>query len=120
MKATVETVDHNTQRYDTCGDWIWDNGTLHVSVSETGNEDFNFLIAIHEMIEAYGCATNGIAEEDVTAFDVAFSGDGEPGDDPRAPYYPHHRIASEVERYLAALMRVDWKEYEAAIARLGK
>ena len=126
MKIVIDTIPHSDQRYDTCGDWVWEQGTLRISVSETGNEDYNFLVALHEMIEAYLCATSGIPEEVVTQFDMEFErqrkeGDvNEPGDSRAAPYHAQHRVASEVERYLSALMHIDWREYESTINGLGR
>jgi len=126
VRVVIETIPHKDQRYETCGDWFWTHGALRILVSETGNEDYNFLVAIHEMIEAYLCATSGISEESVTQFDMEFErqrkeGDvNEPGDSKEAPYHAQHRIASEVERYTAALMRIDWKDYEDTINRLGE
>jgi len=36
---------------------------------------------------------------------------GEPGDDPRAPYYREHQFASGMERLMAAELGVDWQQY---------
>ena len=119
MRVSIETIDHGDQRYDTCGDWTWDRGALRIYISETGNENYNFLIGIHEMIEAYLCAINGIPEQDVTDFDMVFAGDGEPGDSPDAPYHDQHMQASEVEFKLAPVLGVEWDKYEAAIGGLG-
>ncbi len=31
MKIIIETIEHTTQRYETCGDWYYtEDGTLHI------------------------------------------------------------------------------------------
>lgn len=124
MKITIETIPHTDQRYPTCGDWIWSGDDLKISVSDTGNPDHALLVGVHEMIEAWLCRQNGIDELAVSAFDIAFEASrppddlSEPGDDIEAPYHHEHMMASDIERYLAAVMHIPWKEYEEAICAL--
>jgi len=51
-----------------------------------------------------------VSTEDL--FDIQFEGDGEPGDDPKAPYHRKHQWASRLERMFAAELGVDWGKYE--------
>lgn len=124
MKIVIESVPHDQQRYPTVGDWTFaDNGQLHVTVSHT-RDDFDFLIGIHEAVEAWLCKKRGITDEDVTTFDVAFEKDRpagdtrEPGDDPAAPYRREHRFASSIERRIAVELGIDWIAYEKAVNAL--
>ena len=116
MRLYVETIPHNEQRYNTVGDW-WkdDNGTIQIRVSDTGNEKYNFLIALHELVEQQLCEYRGVSEESVTAFDKKFTGTGEPGDDPKAPYQLEHGFATGVERLLASALNIKWKDYETKV-----
>ncbi len=57
------------------------------------------------------CMERGISFKAIDRFDMQFKGEGEPGDDPRAPYYRQHQVASGIERLLAAELGVDWVTY---------
>ena len=51
MRIILTTIPHDCQRYETVGDWLTAHGQLrHVRVSEMGNEDYAFLVGLHEMI----------------------------------------------------------------------
>jgi hypothetical protein len=119
MKIIIETIPVSEMRYPSAGDYWWDeNGTLQIKVAETGNEDFNKLIAQHELWEAWLCRHRGIKESDITDFDVQFEqkrnlgNKDEPGDSSLAPYKKEHCSATGVERMLAADLDVDWEKYE--------
>jgi hypothetical protein len=127
MQINIRSIPHSQQRYETCGDWVAAHGRLrHVMVSEMENEDYAFLVAIHEQIEAWLCLKRGITQEQVDEFDMQFEewrlpgDDSEPGDYDGAPYHAEHCFATAIERRLAAEMGVDWKDYEGAILSLSK
>lgn len=88
------------------------------------NNDYAFLVAIHELIEAWLCERQGVTDEAVTAFDMAFEanrpkGDlSEPGDDRVAPYRNQHCYATAVERLVCAALGVSWQAYEQTVQRL--
>lgn len=118
-------IPHKAQRYETVGDWAIDySGAIRVSVSDMQNRDYEFLVAVHELVETYLCQKAGITEESVTAFDVAFEaarkeGDvSEPGDEPKAPYHQAHCFATAVERMMCAALGLSWKDYEQAVLAL--
>jgi hypothetical protein len=126
MHAVIKTIAHVDQRYPTVGDWqivkSMFGDEIHVHVSELKTPHGHFLVAIHELIEAYLCAAAGITQEEVDAFDIEaikHLGDAdEPGDQPDAPYYHQHQFASAIERLLAAELGVNWPAYEREIAEL--
>jgi len=113
----VEVIPHKQQRYPTCGDWIVLPHGLHISVSDTGDEASNMLVAIHELVECFLCKADGISGKDVDDFDAAFEANrteeslDEPGDHPDAPYNVQHRVADLVERLVALHAGVDWEEH---------
>jgi hypothetical protein len=116
MKITSKTIEHSQQRYDTIGDWRIDRkGNIHVKVSKVHNDDFEFLISIHEQIEAFFCQKHGISGKEVDAFDLTFRGEGEPGDDRKAPYHKEHVFATKVEKMLAAELGIEWNAYDEYI-----
>lgn len=125
MKTTIRTVPHKNQRYATCGDYFTDpDGTTQVRVSAMGNEDYEFLVSIHEQVEEYLTRKRGIRESDIKAFDEHFerfrsSGNtDEPGDDPKAPYRNEYCFAENIERQIAFELGVNWAEYGKAVMAL--
>lgn len=127
MKICIDTIAHADQPYDSAGYYeTEENGDLTITVSKMENRDFEFLVAIHELVEAYLCQKRGITDGEITAFDVAFEdarepGDlSEPGDSRDAPYQNEHNLATAVERMMCAALGVSWQDYEQAVQRLSK
>lgn len=119
MRITIDTVPHEEQRYNTAGDWYYnENGDLFITVSDMQNRDYEFCVGIHEAIEAWFCREHGIKEEEVSTFDKRFKGDGECGDDPEAPYREEHFFATSIERFISQALRIDWKKYDEAVNNL--
>lgn len=115
----VESLPHDQQRYPTCGDFLTDSeGTLQVWVSQMKDWRYQSLVAIHEIIEATLCRAEGISEADIDAFDMGYSGEGEPGDDPQSPYRKQHLMATAIEKMVAAAIGVDWQDYESTVNTL--
>jgi hypothetical protein len=118
MKITIETVPHDQQVYPTVGDWRLADGVLAIRVSKMGNWRYEAAVATHELLEALLCMDAAIGAAEVDAFDMTYTGDGEPGDDPAAPYHRQHCFATAVERMLIAAMGLPWGEYDAAVEAL--
>lgn len=130
ISINIKTIPHKEQRCDgNVGDyWLENSGQeLQVRVSMLGDWRYEVLVAIHEVIEFYLCHAKGIKENDIQAFDEEYyrqedlgviSGYPEAGADPRAPYHLQHMIADGIERIIAVLLGVNWKEYEEAIDKL--
>ena len=126
MLIDVKIIPHNQQRYETVGDWYFnpDNNRLTIRVSSMRNKKYEFLVAMHEQIEAMLCIERGICEKEITLFDMNFEANraegntDEPGDDPKAPYKKEHFFATSVERLMAAELGVDWSKYDEAVYSL--
>lgn len=124
--ASIEVQPYHLMRYPSCGDWQISprSGKVAISVAELGNEDYEFLIGLHELVEVWLCKKAGIPDEEVTAFDIDFENrrvpgnTDEPGDDPASPYRHEHRIATIVEMIVADAMGTDWRAYEKAVNSL--
>lgn len=119
MKIIIETVPHESHRYNTVGDWYYDSDdTLHIKVSKLSDWRREMLVAVHELIEVLTCKKDGVTQQVVDKFDKEFeasrhpNNEYEPGDDPAAPYAPQHCLATGIERILAQQWGVMWKEYE--------
>ena len=127
MKIAIRTIPHEQQRYPTCGDWQFiAPDHLLICVSKMGNADYEFLVGIHEAIEAWLAVKRsgpGV-EKALDVFDMEYEerrqpGDvSEPGDDARCPVYLEHQVATGVERILAGLLGVDWNTYNGEVEGL--
>lgn len=123
MQILIESIPHKDQRYDTCGDYYneYAGDTLRIKVSELADKREMLLIAIHELIEWAICDTKGITNEAIDTFDMAYgTQSGEPGDDPAAPYYLAHQIATVAEQLVASIMGVDWAAYKDHVKGLKR
>lgn len=104
-------------RYPTLGDW-YDvikspdgfNNFL-VEVADTKNIDYNFLIALHELIEYYLCFRRKIKDKTVTGFDMKHLDSDDPGRLKEAPYHKEHKFAEKIERIVAKELKVSWSKY---------
>jgi len=122
IHALMTTIPHKVQRYDTAGDWQFGKKqNLVVSVSVLGDDDCEFLVGLHELVEAWLCKKHGITQAQVDAFDMAWQphdGIEEPGEDPDAPYFDEHQIASAVERIVQKSLGVKNADYAARLDAL--
>lgn len=138
MRIIIETLPHQEQRYNTVGDWFYDeHGDLHIKISEmneirSGRPDparwneREMCLIIHELTEALLCRKAGISQDQVDEFDKRYERSlnmqanyDEPGDHPEAPYKHQHCVATGVERIIAAELGVDWAAYERNIEKLS-
>lgn len=127
FRIVIEVIPHSQQRYVTAGDWKRDaSGNLHITVSDMGNNDYAFLVGIHELVEAWLCERQGVTDEAVTAFDTDFEAarpegdESEPGDAIGAPYGRQHGFATSIERMMCAALNISWRDYENAVLGLFK
>lgn len=124
MNITVTVIDHNDQRYSTCGDWVFEGDDLHIYISKMGDWRYETLVAIHEIAEVVLCKERGISQKAVDKFDIEFEknrqdGDeSEPGDCVDAPYQNEHSYATGIERILCAALGIKWDEYACAVENL--
>lgn len=131
LRITIRAIPHSDQRYPTVGDWTFDEVgdsdpkvILHVKVSQLSDWRREFLVGIHEVIEAMLCKHDGVTQQQVDEFDMNFEAnrkdgdESEPGDDAKAPYCRQHRIASAIEAMLAVQLGVHWSDYEDELSKL--
>jgi len=108
----MTTVPAWAQRYDTCGDWYETPTGVRVVVSQMPREEYELLVAVHELVEWWLCKRDGITQETVDEWDASHP---EGADGEGCPYGAQHRAAERVERVLAEVLGVDWDEYEEAL-----
>jgi hypothetical protein len=70
-QTTIKVIPHSLQRYNTVGDYVKDENGITITVSKM-RPHYEFLVAIHELIEAYLVQAKGIKIEDIDAFDKRF------------------------------------------------
>ena len=123
MRAlAVKVIPHEQQRYNTVGDYFTDeDGVEQFRISLLAENKYEHLAMIHEIVERVLTFHAGVTNDAIDQFDIAFEKRrekeilGEPGDDPKAPYYRMHQIATIVERIVAAELGVDWHQYELSL-----
>jgi len=137
MNITIKTLPHKKQSYDTVGDWKFEHGRLRkILVSDMHNRVYEFLVAVHEFIEAFLCEQRHISARTVNRFDIDYeisreagipahcgckpTKTSEPGFDRHAPYHKEHVFATKVERMLALILHVDWRQYDETVNKLSQ
>lgn len=125
-KIIIETIPNNKQRYPTCGDYFKKNNKMFFKISKLKNPDYEFLIAIHELIEWFLYQRKGLKIQDIDRFDIMFEKERkqgkwkneESGFDKRAPYRKEHIFATKIERFLAKKLGVKWHIYDKSVNKL--
>jgi hypothetical protein len=107
-------------RYPTVGDYVKKGRVIHVFVAKSENPDHEFLVALHEVVEAWLTQRRGISWKEVDKFDILFEknrtpSSGEPGDDPGSPYFKEHQFATRIERMVCQELGISWDEYDSEI-----
>lgn len=104
-------------RFEQIGDWPeYDL----IVVSPLPDEKYEFLIALHEFVEAQLCKFAGITPAQVDEFDSNWKGEGEPGDDPNCPYQTQHNCASLVEMLVCHELGINWTQYNVILNKLNE
>jgi hypothetical protein len=117
LNINIKTIPDSEQRYDTIGDYYKKDGIDEIKVSNMSRREYEFLVAIHEMVEQFLCENRGITDEEITKFDVEYEAkriegdDTEPGEDIHAPYHTEHMFSEKIERLLAEECKIDWNDY---------
>lgn len=120
-KIEIRTAPHETQRYNTAGDYfIAPGGVTFFRISDMGNPDYNFMIAVHELVEAYLCNKRGIPFSAIDKFDIDHPELDDPGSSKKAPYHTEHMFALKIEKMIAKEMGINWEAYENRLAKVCK
>ncbi len=130
MIIDYRVIPHREQRYETLGDYWWDGQTLHIRVSHLKDPRHEYLIFVHEVVEATMVRCEGGPDES-TEFDRPYeaarlaqikapcgclpSAESEPGDDVHAPYYTEHGVATVVENVVAFALDVRPEDYDVGV-----
>lgn len=128
MEIHIKTMPHSAQAYETVGNYWYDqDGVLQIRVSDMKNKRFEVLVAIHELVEQFITECNGIAEQDITDFDLAFESarklglrmpTEEPGFAESAPYRLAHSFATGIELAICGMTGINWTDYDNTVNSL--
>ena len=106
-------------RYETAGDWETDHSAsdfgVSVTVRDTGNPDYDFLLAIHELTEAYVASRSGITQMEVDDWDFAHLDSEDPGSIEGCPYIDAHGAGTDMEIAAAEVLGIDFLKYDKDI-----
>lgn len=113
-KIEINFIDHKDHRYETVGDYFESGevGNKIINVSKMKDRRFEYLVAIHELIEMALVEDANIPFSEIDGFDKAHLDDEDPGSLPNCPYRVQHMIAMSIEMLLATQLGVDWRSYE--------
>lgn len=144
MIIDFRVIPHQEQRYPTVGDYWEAAGTWHFRVSKMPDRRYEWLVFLHEVIEASLLALASAPpsaaveaalmapEAAAKAFDEGYEQARaagtralcgckvreEPGNDRHAPYHRQHRVATACERLMARVLGVNWRAYSAEVDSL--
>lgn len=117
-RIVIETIPKDP-KFTSMWEWMA-NGDLSIKVSES-NAKYEFLSALHSLVEGMLCNMKGINTSDVDEFNTKFElmrsefpllvGEAESGDNDAAPHHHEHQMASRIEHWLSDSTGVDWEEY---------
>jgi hypothetical protein len=117
-KIDIKVIPHKEQRYDTVGDWQYSKRKISLQISQMELMDYEFMVAIHELIEVYLCKKAGITTKEVDDFDMANSESDDPGRSPKAPYHKEHMFAMKIEHMICKFLFLSWDAYNHSFERL--
>lgn len=115
MNISIKTITHSKQRLhngDVC-DYFEKDGKQHIRISETHDRLYNLLLTIHELVEFTLIKEAGIPIKTIDKWDCKHP--KTKGDDVHAPYHREHVTATEIERFSARQLGIDWHKYSKFI-----
>jgi len=116
----IKFIPHHQQDYSTAGDYWGYEDKWHVRISKTEDPKHQALVLIHEIVEMFLTEANGVSWEEIDKFDKTGGGKDhpDPGTLKSAPYHNEHMLATQIEKRVAKMLGVDWKEYNQSLDSL--
>lgn len=103
-------------RYASAGDYfVSEFDETVIQAVKQQSDDYQFLIALHELFEQYSTERDGLSEEAILAHDLTHPEADEPGELPDSPYRKRHLQSELLERMAAEFLGVDWIKYNNEI-----
>ena len=105
-------------RYETAGDYFIEYGELVFQTIDTGNDFYNCLILIHEIVEYFKAHKNMISIDTIESFDLSHLDLDEPGNAPDSPYRNEHQYAEAIEKIICLWVGEDFDKYEEELTKV--
>ena len=117
MQIAITMIPGDRQAPAVARDWSFVGPeALEVRLPESDDWRYPAGRLIRALIEAFLCKAARVSREEIDAFDHGFTGDGEPGCDPNAPYHREHMLAELIERQFISNVGCEWRQYKSASA----
>lgn len=113
-KVVMQSLPFEKMRYETYGDYHESNGAVRIDVVKQDNPLYEWLIAIHELVEYVLVKARKISISQIEEFDQTCQST-DPGDDTAAPYYHEHQVATIVEKIVCNELGIKWHDYTKEI-----
>lgn len=129
MKIDIQFVSINKMRYASIGDYFMRRGIMFYRIARLSKAAYMVACLCHELVEYFMCLRDGIAEKDITAFDIRHAREQacglrpqheECGDAWDCLYRKQHQAATSVERAVIAAFGEIWDEYEDECVKMFK
>ena len=100
---------------------------LKIIVARMENPDYEFLVALHELVEFYLIKKHGIDLKKIDEWENEFDKKKKEGKIPKeavageqedCPFRKEHKIAVKIEKTMAKYLKVNWKKYEEELDKL--
>jgi len=118
LNTVIITIPHKFQEYNTLGNYKRVNNVTYFMISDCNNEWYEYMIALHELIEETLTRKRGISEEVITDFDLGHLDADDPGSLPDAPYFKEHMFAMSMERKMCKMLGLDWNLYDSVCSKI--
>ncbi|RPI19702.1 MAG: hypothetical protein EHM58_00420 [Ignavibacteriae bacterium] len=117
MKISIITKQQDLLKRPLAGDILKDaDGTINIQIQELNNDDYEFLLAIHCLIENKLIEKRKIKITDIEDFEKSYYSNSkisgsqdDPGDEPDSPYHKEHIFATYIEMLIAKELNLSWK-----------
>ncbi len=116
LDIKIKTISPKKLTYNRVGDWHWEDDRLLISVANMKDFRHEWILGIHEIVEAFLCKIAGITEEEIDAFDQKHEGKFIPG----GPGYFQHMLATAIEMVVTSYGQINWQSYEEEISKAEK
>ena len=113
MPVYMYPVPPAQMRVVDAADWHFTAGGAVIRVPYGYSDEETLAAMVHELVEAFLVQRAGITEASVDEWDAAHADTShEAGALSHAPYHHQHAAATKVERKLAAVLGVNWTQYD--------
>ena len=115
LHISIDTIPQKQHEYATYGNYKGHIRRRFIEVSELNDWRWEFLIALHELIEQNIALALGLSEAEILAWDLAHLESDDPGSLDGCPYKFMHLYAERAEKDMCRMCNWDYEEYCKAL-----